>query len=145
MILVHQDLLNQEESKDNPQEHLPMETTKNTQIEAISEGLLDQGHQAKRYKVLICDIQQESLKEMPSNPLYGKSKKKLRKSPKRKMRGTQTSLEEPHRIIYTSHEGFIQGLASARSSFALTRFHHEALKLVLKILRKIGRENRKTK
>jgi hypothetical protein len=48
MILVHQDLLNQEESKDNPQEHLPMETTKNTQIEAISEGLLDQGHQAKR-------------------------------------------------------------------------------------------------
>jgi hypothetical protein len=45
-----------------------METTENTQIEAVSEGLLDQDHQAKRHKVLIRDIQQESLKEMPSNP-----------------------------------------------------------------------------
>jgi hypothetical protein len=44
---------------------------------------------------------------------------------------TQTSLEEPRRIIYTCHERFIQGLASARSSFPLTRSHHEALKLVL--------------
>jgi hypothetical protein len=61
-----------------------METTENTQIEAVSEGLMDQGHQAKRHKVLIHDIQQESLKETPSNPLHGKSAKKLRKSPKRK-------------------------------------------------------------
>jgi hypothetical protein len=61
-----------------------METTENTQIEAVSEGLLDQDHQAKRHKVLICDIQQESLKETPSNLLHGKSKKRLRKSPKRK-------------------------------------------------------------
>jgi hypothetical protein len=45
---------------------------------------MDQGHQAKRHKVLIHDIQQESLKETPSNPLHGKSAKKLRKSPKRK-------------------------------------------------------------
>jgi hypothetical protein len=63
---------------------------------------------------------------------------------KGKMEGTQTSLEEPCRIIYTYHEGFIQGLASTRSSFPLTRSHHEALKLVLEFLRKIGRENRKT-
>jgi hypothetical protein len=61
------------------------------------------------------------------------------------MGGTKTSLEEPCRIIYTYHEGFIQGLASARSSFPLTRFHYEALNLVLEILRKIGREKRKTK
>jgi hypothetical protein len=61
-----------------------METTKNTQIETVSEGLMDQRHQAKKHKVLIRDIQQESLKEKPSNPLYGKSTKKLRKSPKRK-------------------------------------------------------------
>jgi hypothetical protein len=61
-----------------------METTENTQIEAVSECLLDQGHQEKKHKVLIRDIQQESFKEMPSNPLHGKSKKKLRKSPKRK-------------------------------------------------------------
>jgi hypothetical protein len=76
--------LNQEELKVNPQEHLPMETTENSQIEAVSEGLLDQGHQAKRHKVLIRDIQQESLKETPSNPPHGNSKKRLRKSPKRK-------------------------------------------------------------
>jgi hypothetical protein len=54
-----------------------METTGNAQIKAVSEGLLDQGHQAKRHKVLIRDIQQESLKEMPSNPSHEKSKKKL--------------------------------------------------------------------
>jgi hypothetical protein len=42
-----------------------METTENTRIEAVSEGLLDQDHQAKRHKVLIHDIQQESLKETP--------------------------------------------------------------------------------
>jgi hypothetical protein len=61
-----------------------METTENTQIEAVSEGLMDQGHKAKRHKTLIRDIKQESLKETPSNPLHGKSTKKLRKSPKRK-------------------------------------------------------------
>jgi hypothetical protein len=42
-----------------------METTENSQIEAVSEGLLEQDHQGKRHKVLICDIQQESLKETP--------------------------------------------------------------------------------
>jgi hypothetical protein len=36
-----QNPLNQAELKVNPQEHLPMETTENTQIEAILEGLLD--------------------------------------------------------------------------------------------------------
>jgi hypothetical protein len=47
------------------------------------------------------------------------------------MGGTQSSIEEPRQIIYTYPEKFIQGLASARSSFPLTRSHHEALKLVL--------------
>jgi hypothetical protein len=61
-----------------------METTKNIQIEAVSEGLLDQDHQAKRHKILIRDIQQESLKETHSNLPHGKTKKRLRKSPKRK-------------------------------------------------------------
>jgi hypothetical protein len=32
-----------------------METTENTQIEAVSEGLLDQDHKAKRHKDLIRD------------------------------------------------------------------------------------------
>jgi hypothetical protein len=50
---------------------------------------------------------------------------------KGKMGGTPTSLEELRRIIYTYHERFIQGLASAQSSFPLIRCHHEALKLDL--------------
>jgi hypothetical protein len=59
-----------------------METTKNTQIEAVSEGLLDQDQQAKRHKVLICDIQQESLKETPPKLPHRNPKKRPRKSPK---------------------------------------------------------------
>jgi hypothetical protein len=54
-----------------------METTKNIQIEAVSEGLLDQDHQVKRHKDLIRDIQQESLKETPRKIPTGKSKKRL--------------------------------------------------------------------
>jgi hypothetical protein len=61
-----------------------METTENTKIGAVSEGLLDQGHQAKRHKVLICDIQQESLKETSPKLPHRKSKKRPRKSSKRK-------------------------------------------------------------
>jgi hypothetical protein len=56
-----------------------MEITENTQIQAVSEGLLEPDHQAKRHKVLICDIQQESLKEMPPKLPRRKSKKRLRK------------------------------------------------------------------
>jgi hypothetical protein len=48
-----------------------MESTENSQIEVFSEGLLEQDHQAKRHKVLICDIQQESLKEMPPKLPHG--------------------------------------------------------------------------
>jgi hypothetical protein len=58
-----------------------------------------------------------------------------RKGPENHKKGktgeAQTSLEEPRRIIYTYHERFIQGLTSTRSSFPLTRSHHEAFKLVL--------------
>jgi hypothetical protein len=63
-----------------------METTKITQIEAVSKGLLHQGHQAKMHKVLICDIQQESLKETPPKLPHGNSKKRPRKSPKKEKR-----------------------------------------------------------
>jgi hypothetical protein len=78
-----QNPLNQEESEVNPQEYLPIETTKNTQIEAVLEGLLDQDYQAKRHKVLIRDIQQESLKETPLKLLHGNSKKKAPKITKK--------------------------------------------------------------
>jgi hypothetical protein len=53
-----------------------MNTTENTQIEAVSEGFL-QDHQAKRHKVLIHDIQQQSLKETPLILPHGNSKKRL--------------------------------------------------------------------
>jgi hypothetical protein len=60
-----------------------METTENTQIEAVLEGLLGQYHQANRHKVLIRDIQQESLKEMPPKLSHGNSKKKAPKITKK--------------------------------------------------------------
>jgi hypothetical protein len=68
-----------------------METTENTQIEAVSESLLEQGHQAKRHKVLIRDIQQESLKETPPKLPHGHSKKRLQKSPKKRKNGRNTT------------------------------------------------------
>jgi hypothetical protein len=71
-------------------------------------------------------------KKRPPKLPHENSKKRLRKSQKGKMGEAQTSLEEPRRIIYAYHEWFIQGVASARSSFPLTRSHHEALKLVLR-------------
>jgi hypothetical protein len=108
-----------------------METTKITQIESISLGLLDKDHQVKRHKVLIRDIQQESLKETPQNFPMEIPRKGSENQQKGKTGGTQSSLEEPRRIIYTNHERFIKGLASARSSFPLPRSHREALKLVI--------------
>jgi ribosomal protein L25 (general stress protein Ctc) len=56
-----------------------METTENTQIEAVSEGLLDQDLQGKRHKVLIRDIQQKSLKETSPKLPHGNIKKRPRK------------------------------------------------------------------
>jgi hypothetical protein len=84
-------------------------------------------------------------KKRPQNFPTENPRKDPENQQKGKTGGTQTSLGEPRRIIYTYQEGCIQGLASAQSSFPLTRSHHEALKLVLEILWKIGRENRKAK
>jgi hypothetical protein len=100
-----------------------METTENTQIEAVTEGYLEQDHQDKRHKVLIRDMQQESLKETPQNFPTEIPRKGSENHQKGKTGEAQTSLEEPHRIMYTYHERFIQGLAFARSSFPLTRSH----------------------
>jgi hypothetical protein len=100
---------------------------------------LDQDHQAKRHTVLIRDIHQESLKETPPKLPTEIPREKAPKITNGETGGTQLSLEEPRQIIYTYHERFIQGLASARSSFPLTRSHHEALKLVLEIPKEKGR------
>jgi hypothetical protein len=82
-----------------------METTENIQIEAVSEGLLDQDHQAKKHTVLIRDIQQESLKETPQNFPPKIPRKDPENHQKGKIGGTQPSLEEPRRIIYTYQKG----------------------------------------
>jgi hypothetical protein len=73
-----------------------METTENSQIEAVSEGLLEQDHQAKRHKVLICDIQQESLKETPPKLPHGKF---LEKAPKI----TEKEKQEEHKQALRNH------------------------------------------
>jgi hypothetical protein len=75
----------------------------------------------------------------PPNPkvkgLKTTTRKSQRKGSKNQQKGetgrTPQSLEKPCRIFYTYHNRFVQGLASARSSFSLTRSHHEALKIVL--------------
>jgi GH43 family beta-xylosidase len=71
-----------------------------------------------------------SLKETPQNFPTENPSKGSENHQKGKTGEAQTSLEEPHRVIYTYHERFIQGLTSAPSSYPLTRSHHEALKLV---------------
>jgi hypothetical protein len=80
-------------------------------------GFVGQDHQAKIHKVLICDIQQESLKETAQNFPTKIPRKGTENHQKGKTGGTQSSLKEPRRIIYTYHERFIQGLAFSRSSF----------------------------
>jgi hypothetical protein len=82
-----------------------MNSTENRQIEAVSEGLLEKDNQAKRHKILIRDIQQEALKEMPPKLPHENSKKSSENHQKGKIGRTQSSLEKPRRIIYTYHEG----------------------------------------
>jgi hypothetical protein len=82
-----------------------MNSTENHQIEAVLEGLLEKDNQAKRHKILIRDIQQEALKEMPLKLPHENSKKAPKITKKGKIGRTQSSLEEPRRIIYTYHEG----------------------------------------
>jgi hypothetical protein len=72
-----------------------METTENTRIEAVSESLLDQDHQAKRHKVLIRDIQQESLKETPPKLPQEIPRTDHENHQKGKMGATHPILEEP--------------------------------------------------
>jgi hypothetical protein len=77
-----------------------METTEITQIEADSEGLLDQDHQAKRHTVLICDIQQESLKKCP--------KTSPRKFQEKALKITKKEKREEHNQALRNHaESFI--------------------------------------
>jgi hypothetical protein len=53
------------------------------------------------------------MKKCPQNLPTEDPRKGSENHQKGKTERTQTSLDKPHRIIYTYHEGFIQGLASA--------------------------------
>jgi hypothetical protein len=77
-------------------------------------------------------------KKRPQNFPTENPRKDPENHQKGKMGGTQPTLEEPRRIIYTYQIGSYKVYLAARSSFPLTRSHHEALKLVLEILRNIG-------
>jgi hypothetical protein len=87
------------------------------------------------------------LQHPPPNPkekgLESTTRKSLRKGSKNHQKGeigeTHQSLEEPHQIIYTYHEGSYKVLLAAQSSFPLTRSHREALKLVQEIPKENGR------
>jgi hypothetical protein len=82
-----------------------METTENTQIEVVSEGLFIKiTKQRGTWSSYVTSNKNPSKKHHQILPTEN-PRKRLRKSPKRKNGGTQTSLEEPRRIIYTNHEG----------------------------------------
>jgi hypothetical protein len=67
---------------------------------------MDQDHQAKRHKVLICDIQQKSSKKRPQICPTEIPRKDPENHPKGKIGGTtQPSLEKPRQIIYTYQRG----------------------------------------
>jgi hypothetical protein len=79
-----------------------METTENTQIEAVSEGLMDQGHQARSSYVT---SNKNPSKKRPQFLSTENPRKSSENHQKGKTGGTQTSLEEPRRIIYTHQNG----------------------------------------
>jgi hypothetical protein len=90
----------------------------------------------------------------PPNPKAKGLKTTIRKSPRKgsenhqkgKTGETHSSLEKPHRIIYTYHKGSYRVSLASQSSIPLSKSHREALKLVLKNLmgkrkRKIAKQN----
>jgi hypothetical protein len=70
-----------------------MNSTENHQIEAVSEGLLEQDHQAKRHKVLICDIHENPSKKHSQNLSTEIPRKGSENHEKGKTGRTQSSLE----------------------------------------------------
>jgi hypothetical protein len=63
------------------------------------------GIKGENHKGFIHTSPNKSPRKRPRNLSKKIAKKGLRKSPKGKLGRTQTSLEEPRRIIYTYHEG----------------------------------------
>jgi hypothetical protein len=81
-----------------PQEHEELE---NHQIEGFPTGFEGQDHQEKRHNNLMCDSQNKSRKENLQILLTRIPRKGSENHRKRQTGETQSSLEEPRRIIYT--------------------------------------------
>jgi hypothetical protein len=82
-----------------------METTENIQIEAVSESLLDQYHQARGTRSSYVTSNKNPSKKHPQNFPRKSQEKTLKITKKGKTGGTQPSLEEPRQIIYTYQRG----------------------------------------
>jgi hypothetical protein len=130
-VMVHQNSLNQEESKDFCQEHHEPYTNENPKIEPLCSQIWEGNQTEKNHKGFKYTSPTKSKRERPQNHQRKSLRKGSENHQKGETRTTPQDLEGPRRIIYTYHLRFIQGLASARSSFSLTRSHHQALKLVL--------------
>jgi hypothetical protein len=98
-----------------------------------------------KHKGLMHTFPTKSQRESPQIHHKKIAKKGSKNHQKGKMGETRSSLEEPHQVIYTYHEGSYKVYLASRSSIPLSKSHHEALKLVLKNPRKIGRKVTKGK
>jgi hypothetical protein len=90
-----------------------MEITENTQIEAVSAGLLIKITKQTGTRSSYMTSNKNPSKKRPQNFPTENLRKGSENHQKGKTGGTQSSLDEPRQIIYTYHERFIQGLASA--------------------------------
>jgi hypothetical protein len=81
--MVHQNSLNQEESKDFHQEHHKLSNDENPKIEPLFSQIWE-GNQKKRTRRVHAYIPNKSQRERPRNRSEKIAKKRLRKSPKRK-------------------------------------------------------------
>jgi hypothetical protein len=139
--LVHPNILNQEESKistKNTTFPKPRKTPKSSPFtHRFGRGITRKGTTKGS-----CIHPAPNLKEKGLKTATRKSPRKdYENHQKGKTGETQSSLEEPCRIIYTYYEGSYKVYLASRSSIPLSRSHHEAVKLVLEN----PKENRKGK
>jgi hypothetical protein len=103
--MVHQNSLNQEESKNFRQEHHKPKDNENTKIEPHFSRIWVGNQREKNHE----GFMHTSPKNPQENGLEISPRKSPRKGSENHQKGkpgrTQTSLEEPRRIIYTYHEG----------------------------------------
>jgi hypothetical protein len=97
--------LNQEELKDFCQEHHKPKDNKNPKIEPLFSRIWEGSQSEKNHEGFMHTSLNKSPRERPRNLSKKIAKKGSKNHQKGKPGRTQTSLEEPRRIIYTYHEG----------------------------------------